>query len=313
LYRRPQQGRPELVRSFGRMLSRRSRSPAYRASVRFPACELPTGSAWVYVSRKFRRSVFGYRTGTDRLVVTRLSRYFQTPLAWYEDRYEPYELIAKFGGALLDARLEHSPFDVVTVAAPPCSLQVRPAPLQYTASLSFATLTRPSFCACSPSPTRRAWTNIRLRELSPRWARMEHTFRPAALVPSQGCKLVSWADSRGGGGRPTCNLRVFCRDAPHHFTLAMSGHGTPRRQTFERVAARPHPGLRASPKPWPLFLNPLHLRPTTALCAGFAVYATRLLLGLAGGRESFRVPGTVDRRSPPESQRRPTRALRELD
>jgi len=40
-------------------------------------------------------------------------RDFQTPVAWYEDREGKFELLAKFGGNLFAAPIEHSPLDVV--------------------------------------------------------------------------------------------------------------------------------------------------------------------------------------------------------
>ena len=41
------------------------------------------------------------------------ARDFLTPVAWYEDRSGPMELVAKCGGALWHAALDHSPLDVV--------------------------------------------------------------------------------------------------------------------------------------------------------------------------------------------------------
>ena len=40
-------------------------------------------------------------------------RDFQTPVAWFEDRDEPFELIQKYGGAIWRTMLDHSPLDVV--------------------------------------------------------------------------------------------------------------------------------------------------------------------------------------------------------
>ncbi len=41
------------------------------------------------------------------------SRDFETPVAWYEDREGPMELVAKFGGNLWSCEIDHSPLDVV--------------------------------------------------------------------------------------------------------------------------------------------------------------------------------------------------------
>jgi homogentisate 1,2-dioxygenase len=41
------------------------------------------------------------------------SRDFETPVAWFEDRDAPCEIVAKFGGNLLSCETDHSPLDVV--------------------------------------------------------------------------------------------------------------------------------------------------------------------------------------------------------
>ncbi len=41
------------------------------------------------------------------------ARDFETPEAWFEDRDAPCEIIAKFGGSLWSATMDHSPLDVV--------------------------------------------------------------------------------------------------------------------------------------------------------------------------------------------------------
>jgi homogentisate 1,2-dioxygenase len=40
-------------------------------------------------------------------------RDFETPVAWYEDRDAPCEIVAKFGGNLWSCQIDHSPLDVV--------------------------------------------------------------------------------------------------------------------------------------------------------------------------------------------------------
>jgi homogentisate 1,2-dioxygenase len=41
-------------------------------------------------------------------------RHFEAPAAWYEDRLDPgFQIVAKLGGVLHEARQDHSPFDVV--------------------------------------------------------------------------------------------------------------------------------------------------------------------------------------------------------
>jgi homogentisate 1,2-dioxygenase len=75
--------------------------------------ELPDGKARGYVCENFgapfRLPDLG-PIGSNGLAN---SRDFQTPVAWYEDREGNFELVAKFGGHLWLAHLDHSPLDVV--------------------------------------------------------------------------------------------------------------------------------------------------------------------------------------------------------
>ncbi|HEY2846789.1 MAG TPA: homogentisate 1,2-dioxygenase [Pyrinomonadaceae bacterium] len=41
------------------------------------------------------------------------SRDFETPVAWFEDKDGPHEIVAKFGGNLWSCEIDHSPLDVV--------------------------------------------------------------------------------------------------------------------------------------------------------------------------------------------------------
>ena len=106
------------------------------------------------------------------------SRDFQTPVAWFEDRDEPFELIQKYGGAIWRTMLDHSPLDVVAWHGncAPYKYDLRRFNTMGTISYDhpdpsiFTVLTSPS-----DTPGR---ANADFVIFPPRWMVGEDTFRP---------------------------------------------------------------------------------------------------------------------------------------
>ncbi|MBX3269666.1 MAG: homogentisate 1,2-dioxygenase [Sandaracinaceae bacterium] len=106
-------------------------------------------------------------------------RHFRAPRAWFEDRVVPgYRLTAKLGNALHDARLDHSPFDVV-------AWHGEHAPYVYElADFSPVGNTRfdhpdPSVHVVIGAPMDEAGADtLDFVFFPPRWDPTEHTFRP---------------------------------------------------------------------------------------------------------------------------------------
>jgi len=106
------------------------------------------------------------------------ARDFEYPAAAFEDRDEPTEVVAKFGGRLWKAKLDHSPLDVV-------AWHGNYAPFKYDLA-RFNTMNTVSFdhadpsiftVLTSPSDTR-GTANVDFVIFPPRWTVAEHTFRP---------------------------------------------------------------------------------------------------------------------------------------
>lgn len=105
-------------------------------------------------------------------------RDFLTPVAWFEDRDAPTDLVAKFGGELWTTQLDHSPFDVV-------GWHGNYAPYTYDLA-RFNTINSVSFDHPDPSiftvltsPSEIAGTaNVDFVIFPPRWLVSENTFRP---------------------------------------------------------------------------------------------------------------------------------------
>ena len=105
-------------------------------------------------------------------------RDFQVPVAWFEDRDEPFEIVHKFQGSLWTTILDHSPFDVVAWHGnlAPCRYDLARFNAINTVSFDhpdpsiFTVLT-------SPSGTR-GTADCDFVIFPPRWSVAEDTFRP---------------------------------------------------------------------------------------------------------------------------------------
>ncbi len=132
------------------------------------------------------------------------ARDFEAPVAWFEDRDEPFEWVQKFQGALWTTMLDHSPFDVV-------AWHGNVAPMRYDLA-RFNTLGTVSFDHPDPSiftvltsPSEMPGTaNCDFVIFPPRWMVAEDTFRPPWFhrnVMSEFMGLVHGAyDAKEGGG-----------------------------------------------------------------------------------------------------------------
>lgn len=158
------------------------------------------------------------------------SRDFQTPVAWFEDRDEPTEVVQKFQGGLWATTLDHSPLDVVawhgTLA--PCKYDLDRFNTINTVSYDHPD---PSIFTVLTSPSEVPGTaNCDFVIFPPRWMVAEHTFRPPWFhrnVMSEFMGLVHGAyDAKAGGFAPGGASLHNC----------MSGHG-PDRESYEKAVA----------------------------------------------------------------------------
>ena len=159
-------------------------------------------------------------------------RDFETPVAWFEDRDEPTELIQKFGGKLWTTTLDHSPLDVVawhgTLA--PCRYDLRRFNTINTVSFDHPD---PSIFTVLTSPSDTPGTaNCDFAIFPPRWMVAEGTFRPPWFhrnVMSEYMGLIIGAyDAKAEGFAPGGASLHNC----------MNGHG-PDRASYEAATAAP--------------------------------------------------------------------------
>ncbi|MBV9840603.1 MAG: homogentisate 1,2-dioxygenase [Sphingomonadaceae bacterium] len=162
-------------------------------------------------------------------------RDFEAPVAAFEDRDEPYELIQKFEGRLWTTTLDHSPFDVV-------AWHGNVAPCRYDLD-RFNTINTVSFDHPDPSiftvltsPSETPGTaNCDFVIFPPRWMVAEETFRPPWFhrnVMSEFMGLIAGEYDAKAGGFVPGGASLHNR---------MNGHGPDRSSYGKAVAAELEP------------------------------------------------------------------------
>lgn len=158
------------------------------------------------------------------------ARDFLHPVAWFEDRDEPTEVVQKFQGGLWAMTLDHSPLDVAawhgTLA--PCKYDLSRFNAISTVSYDHPD---PSIFTVLTSPSEvQGVANCDFVIFPPRWMVAEHTFRPPWFhrnIMSEFMGLVHGAyDAKAGGFAPGGASLHNC----------MAGHG-PDRASYEKAIA----------------------------------------------------------------------------
>jgi len=201
----PEMGRLSITTEFGLIEVEPQEIALLPRGVRFSVA-LPDGRARGYVAENrgapFRLPELG-PLGSNGLAA---ARDFLTPVAAFEDRDEPFELVQRFGGRHWTTTLDASPFDVVAWHGDlaPCKYDLRRFNTIGTVSFDhpdpsiFTVLTSPS-----ETPGR---ANADFVIFPPRWMVAEDTFRPPWFhrnVMSEAMGLIHGAyDAKADGFAP---------------------------------------------------------------------------------------------------------------
>jgi homogentisate 1,2-dioxygenase len=225
----PQHGRLAIDTELGRLEVEPLEIALIPRGIRFRVA-LPDGAARGYVCENFGAPFRLPELGVIGSNGLAHARHFQTPVAWYEDRATPCELLARFQGRLWVADMDHSPLDVVAWHGnhAPCKYDLRR--FNTIGSVSYDHPDPSIFLVLhSPSDTPGV-DNIDFVIFPPRWLAMENTFRPAWYhrnVASEFMGLVHGVyDAKATGFLPGGASLHNC----------MSGHG-PDAATFARASA----------------------------------------------------------------------------
>lgn len=157
-------------------------------------------------------------------------RDFLTPVAAYEDVEGEFQLVAKFGGRLWSARIDHSPLDVVAWHGnyAPCKYDLARFNVINTVSFDHPD---PSIFTVLTSPSDTPGTaNCDFAIFPPRWMVAQDTFRPPYFhrnIMNEYMGLIYGVyDAKAEGFAPGGGSLHNC----------MSGHG-PDAQTFESASS----------------------------------------------------------------------------
>ena len=173
----PQQGRLLLATECGRLVVGPGEIAVIPCGMKFRV-ELPDGAARGYVAENHGASLRLPDLGPIGANGLANPRDFRSPVAWFEERDEPTELVQKFLGTLWATTLSHSPLDVV-------AWHGNNAPYVYDTTNFMAINTvsfdhpDPSIFTVLTSPTAvPGEANLDFVIFPPRWMVAEDTFRP---------------------------------------------------------------------------------------------------------------------------------------
>ncbi len=224
----PQQGRLYLATELGRLEIEPQEIAVIPRGVRFQVA-LPDGAARGYVCENhgapFRLPDLG-PIGSNGLANP---RDFLTPEASFEDREGRFELIAKFGGRLWTAQMDHSPLDVVAWHGNCAPYKYDLRRFNVIGSISYDHPDPSIFLVLQSTSDTPGVDDIDFVIFPPRTLAMQDTFRPPWFhrnVASEFMGLVHGAyDAKAEGFAPGGASLHNC----------MTGHG-PDAETFEKAS-----------------------------------------------------------------------------
>jgi len=226
----PQQGRLALATEMGIVEVEPNEIAVVPRGVRFRV-ELPDGSAGGYICENygalFRLPDLGV-IGSNGLANP---RDFLTPTAAYEDRDVACELVAKFGGELWAAEMDHCPLDVVAWHGNYAPYKYDLRRFNAIGSTSYDHPDPSIFLVLQSASDTPGVDMIDFVIFPPRWLVMEHTFRPPWFhrnIASEFMGLIHGVyDAKAGGFVPGGASLHNC----------MTGHG-PDAETFGKASTR---------------------------------------------------------------------------
>jgi homogentisate 1,2-dioxygenase len=173
----PQQGRLLLTTELGRLAVEPLEIAVIPRGLRF-GVELTDGAARGYVCENFGTAFRLPDLGPIGSNGLACERDFRTPVAWYEDRDEAYELVAKFLGRLWAAPMDHSPFDVVAWRGNLAPYKYDLRRFNTIGSISYDHPDPSIFLVLQSISDTPGVDGIDFAIFPPRWLAMQHTFRP---------------------------------------------------------------------------------------------------------------------------------------
>ena len=224
----PQQGRLRFVTELGVIEAEPQEIVVIPRGVRFRV-ELLEDSARGYICENFAAPFRLPDRGPIGSNGLANPRDFLTPVAAYVDKDEPTELVAKFGGNLWSAQVDHSPFDVVAWHGNYAPYKYDLRRFNAIGSISYDHPDPSIFLVLHSASDTPGVSNIDFVIFPPRVLAMQDTFRPPWFhrnIASEFMGLIHGAyDAKAGGFSPGGASLHNC----------MTGHG-PDAETFEKAS-----------------------------------------------------------------------------
>ncbi len=224
----PQLGRLRLASELGLIEAGPQEIVLVPRGVRFRV-ELPDGEARGYVCENFGAPFKLPDLGPIGSNGLANPRDFQTPVAWYEDREGKMELVAKYGGGLWSAPIDHSPLDVVAWHGNHAPFKYDLRRFNTIGSISYDHPDPSIFLVLHSVSDTPGVDNVDFVIFPPRWLAMQDTFRPPWFhrnVASEFMGLIHGVyDAKAEGFEPGGASLHNC----------MTGHG-PDAETFDRAS-----------------------------------------------------------------------------
>ena len=225
----PQQGALRVATELGLIEAAPGEIVVIQRGIRFRV-ELPDGAARGYVCENYGALLRPPDLGPIGSNGLANSRDFLTPVAAFEDREGDFTLVTKFLGRLYEAKIDHSPLDVVAWHGNYAPYKYDLQRFNAVGSVSFDH-PDPSIFTVLTSPSEIAGTaNVDFVIFPPRWMVAEHTFRPPYFhrnIMNEYMGLIFGVyDAKAEGFAPGGGSLHNC----------MSGHG-PDAATFEQASS----------------------------------------------------------------------------
>ena len=222
----PQQGRLVLRTELGVLDAAPGEICVVPRGIKF-AVDLPDGAARGYVCENYGAHFRLPELGPIGASGLANARDFLAPVAAFEDREGDFRVVAKFGGGLWEAAIDHSPLDIVAWHGTYTPYKYDLARFNCINTVTYDHPDPSIYCVLAAPTAVPGTSNVEFGVIPPRWSVAEDTFRPPSFhrnVASEFAGLIKGRYiGKAEGFDPGCASLHNC----------MTGHG-PDAEAYER-------------------------------------------------------------------------------
>jgi homogentisate 1,2-dioxygenase len=156
--------------------------------------ELPDGSGRGYICENYGQHLRLPDLGPIGTFGLANARDFMAPVAAFEDRDGDFRVVAKYGGGMWEAEIDHSPLDIVAWRGNYVPFKYDLYRFQCINTVTFDHPDPSIYCVLASPTSVPGTSNVEIGCFPPRWTVAEHTFRPPPFhrnVASEFLGLIS--------------------------------------------------------------------------------------------------------------------------